>query len=314
MRAVRRVVSVSCLLLGLVLVVPTAGVGAAAPTAPAVVHRLGTYQVNQVWRTFVDTTRPTPSNGTFAGSDSRRLRTLILLPKGNGVASHRVPLVIFSPGFDSVPQNYSAMLHDWATAGYVVAAITFPGSASNSPGGPDLADLPNQPDDVRFVIAQVTALEKAPGNVLSGRVNVSEIAITGHSLGAVTTLALAANTCCRDQSTRIRAAIVLSGQMFSVGSGKYFPKGGHYPAMLYVNGTKDPLVPNPAASAMYAASPKPKYQMIMHNAPHVDFIKPWGTVINHTVVAMLNHYLVGTGTVQAILKAGTVHGVAQIKH
>ena len=49
----------------------------------------------------------------------------------------------------------------------------------------------------------------------------------------------------------------------------------------------------------------------MLGAPHVDFVNPWGPVIDRTVVAFLNDYLAGTGSHAAILKAANVAGVSK---
>ena len=66
-------------------------------------------------------------------------------------------------------------------------------------------------------IAPLTDLLKDKKSDLAGLVDPHEIGVAGHSHGGVTTLGLAANTCCHDD--RVKAAIVLSGDSLT------FPKG-----------------------------------------------------------------------------------------
>ena len=55
------------------------------------------------------------------------------------------PLIVFGTGYDSSPAVYAALLHAWASAGYVVAAPAFPRATA---GGPlDENDLDHQPGD-----------------------------------------------------------------------------------------------------------------------------------------------------------------------
>jgi predicted dienelactone hydrolase len=316
MRLRRAITAIASVVVPVALVAPGAGAKATPTRAarPVVVHRFGTYRVSRNWRTFIDHTRPTPPDGTYPGANSRTLRTLIFMPHGHGIAHHPVPLIVFAQGVLAEPQFYSSLLRRWATAGFIIAAPDFPTTAKDSPGGVNLADRHNQPGDVDFVLKQLVALDKTSGNEFTGRIQTNRLAVAGHSLGAVTTLALVADSCCQVEDPRIRAAIVLSGQLFSMGRGQYYPRHTRIPPLLFVNGTKDDLVPNFAAKKMYAEAPRPRFQVIMHHAPHVDFTKPWGPVLNRTVLAMLNRYVVGTGTVKEIVEAGTRPGVATMRH
>jgi hypothetical protein len=46
-------------------------------------------------------------------------------------------------------------LRAWARGGYVVAALIFPLENARAPGGPNEADLVNQPRDMSFVISRM---------------------------------------------------------------------------------------------------------------------------------------------------------------
>ncbi|HLY83662.1 MAG TPA: hypothetical protein VKQ71_11785, partial [Acidimicrobiales bacterium] len=108
-----------------------------APTQPALdaAHR---WAVGVTTLTFVDTSRPTPPAGNAPGAGSRTLTTIVRYP-ADGLAaapetqaatpSHAggpFPLIVFAHGYDSSPAVYAALLHAWASAGYVVAAPEFP--------------------------------------------------------------------------------------------------------------------------------------------------------------------------------------------
>ena len=275
-------------------------------------HRIGAYHVQLKLLRLVDTTRATPANGSYPGSPERSLPTLLFLPKRAAGGAERFPLVVFSPGYGSVPEDYESLLEQWASAGYVVAAVDFPLSSEYAPGGTTLIDVKEQPGDVKFVIEKLISLNHTPGQPVTNLLDPSRVAVAGHSLGGVTTLALTANTCCRSLGRLVKAAVVLSAYDYQFdGSGSYFPTDGYHPPTLEVSGTADTTSPLVDTEATYARTRTPKYQALMLGAPHVDFGEPWGPVIDRTVVAFLNDYLAGTGSHAAILKAANVAGVSK---
>ena len=297
-----------------VTVAVAALLGAAVPPAGATQdnHRIGAYRVQLKQLRLVDTTRVTPANGSYAGSPVRSLPTLLFLPKRSAGDAERFPLVVFSPGYGSVPEDYESLLEQWASAGYVVAAVDFPLSSEYAPGGTSLVDVKDQPGDVKFVIEKLISLDHTRGEPVTNLLDPSRVAVAGHSLGGVTTLALTANTCCRSLGRLIKAAVVLSAYAYQFdGSGSYFPTDGYHPPTLEVSGTADTTSPLVDTEATYARTRTPKYQAVMLGAPHVDFVEPWGPVIDRTVVAFLNDYLAGTGSHAAILKAANVAGVSK---
>jgi dienelactone hydrolase len=232
----------------------------ATPSTPSVAAAAPTVSVPVATTTitFVDSSRPTASWDGMAAKSSRTLVTSIWYPAtGTGSGSSRggpYPLIVFAHGLGASPQSYQQLLSDWAAAGYVVAAPQFPLSSSATPGGPDGGDIGNQPGDMSFVIDQVLKASAASSGPLSGLVDPKEIGAAGHSNGAITTLGLIGNSCCRD--TRIKAAVVMAGTTEGLGRGHY--NLADSPPLLIVEDLHDGLVPYPDAVAVYNQARGPK--------------------------------------------------------
>jgi hypothetical protein len=135
-----------------------------------------------------------------------------------------------------------------------VAAPLFPLSSSETPGGPDGGDIGNQPGDMSFVIDQVLKASAASGDPLSGLVDPNQIGAAGHSNGAITTLGLVANSCCRDP--RIKAAVVMAGTTEGLGHGQY--QLAEAPPLFVVQDLHDGLVPYADAVAVFNHARGPK--------------------------------------------------------
>jgi dienelactone hydrolase len=209
--------------------------------------------------TFVDTSRPTPPWNGMARKPSRTLVTTIWYParRSGSVATAgdgSYPLIVFAHGLGGSPQGYQKLLTAWAAAGYVVAAPLFPLSSSETPGGPDGGDIGSQPGDVSFVIDQMLKASAATNGPLSGLVDPNEIGAAGHSNGAITTLGLVANSCCRD--SRVKAAVVMAGTTEGLGRGHY--ELAKAPPLLVVQDVHDGLIPYADAVAVYNQARGPK--------------------------------------------------------
>ena len=258
--------AVACALQLLSMERGTAGTSAAAGAAsPAA--------VTTTTMTFVDTSRPTPSWNGMPQAPSRTLVTTIWSPArkpgttaspGNGDGAY--PLIVFAHGLGGSPQGYQQLLTAWAAAGYVVAAPRFPLSSIETPGGADGGDIGNQPGDMSFVIDEVLKASAASSGPLSGLVDPNEIAAAGHSNGAITTLGLVANSCCRD--TRVKAAVVMAGTTEGLGSGQY--DLAEAPPLLVVQDLHDGLVPYTDAVAVFNKERGPKALLALDWDSHPD--------------------------------------------
>ncbi|HEX3541246.1 MAG TPA: hypothetical protein VHT75_12505 [Acidimicrobiales bacterium] len=270
---------------------------------------------------FVDTGRATPPAAGVPGAASRTLPTIVRYPTDGGDTGaevpnaagrhggHLFPLIVFAHGYDSSPAVYAGLLHFWASAGYVVAAPSFPRATA---GGPlDENDVANQPGDLSFVITKVQALAAA-GGPLAGIVDPAHVGVAGHSDGASTTAGIGYNTCCRDG--RVLADAVMEGDEHPYPGGSYFPPGAE-PALLVIQADQDAFNPPPLGQAVYAGGRSPKYLLWLLNAQHLE---PYTTdavhlaVVETVTTAFFDRYLKGHADGVTQMRRGATAGVATL--
>ncbi len=261
---------------------------------------IGTVAVGRMEKTFVDDTRPTQANGSFAGAPNRTLHTTIYYP-ARGKAGDTVtpeaapdrkrpyPLILFSHGNNSFGAEYEPLLRQWASAGYVIAAPDYPLSSENAPGGATAADLPQQPADARFVIDRTLELSSKRSGPLAGIVDANRIGASGHSLGAITTYRLVYETCCADK--RIKAAAPMSG---IAGDPPEFFTGISTP-LLAEHGDADGTLPYQSGADAFAKASPPKYFLTLigggHTPPYRGAPEPAPTTVAHVTLDFFDRYL-----------------------
>ena len=281
------------------------------------------FAVGLRFETFVDHSRSIrlPS-GT---SEPRTLLTVVRYPAlGSAAVLDRrdaaparaagpFPLVIFGHGFAVSPAIHAALLRAWTRAGYVVAAPVFPLENAHAPGGPNEADLVNQPADVRFVISSLLAQSRSARSALHDLIDPAEIAVTGQSDGGDTALAVAYDPPLRDR--RVTAAVILSGATIPQLGPFVFPSDG--PPLLATQGSADTINVPSATNAFFTAAHRPKYLLTLLGAPHLP---PYTTeqpqlgIVERVTLAFLDRYLKGrTQARAALLAAGHVAGVATLE-
>jgi alpha-beta hydrolase superfamily lysophospholipase len=221
-------------------------------------------------------------------------------------------MVIFAPGLNEDPPPYQPLLHDWAQAGFVVAATTFPVTSPSVPNAGDKErDLPNQAYDVKFLIDSLSSAAANPSDPFHQLIDPAEIALSGQSDGGNTTVATTYNTAYQDN--RIKAAVVLSGARYGYPGGTWFPAGS--PPLLATQGTADTVNPPSLTSDFFSSDPYPnKYLLCLQGAPHLDpyvarnnYERVVAQVSSDFLYAELYHL---PGSQQAMTQAGTVPGVA----
>lgn len=254
----------------------------AGTTTTVAQPELREYAVGSRTETFVDTTRPTVGNPDrdIPAADSRTLPVTILYPATGDAAPANepvphpadatpaegtFPLVIFSHGVTASGAVYVPLLAAWAREGFIVVAPTFP-MTSGGGAWANLSDYVNQPADVKFLIDSVLKLDTTDGDALQGHLNPDEVAIAGHSLGAITSLGFY-NTCCRDP--RVKAVVALSGVMLPFGDGSW--KDPPSIPLLMVHGGADKTVPYAGGSATtFTNLSVPRALVSIPTAGHTD--------------------------------------------
>jgi fermentation-respiration switch protein FrsA (DUF1100 family) len=291
--------------------------------AKAAAARPSSYPVGTVTATFVDSSRSTPAHGTHPALSSRTLVTTIWYPAAgsvkakspvSGAAADRgdgpYPLIVFAHGLGGTPQFYEALLSRWAAAGYVVAAPLFPLTHANTAGGVVPDDVFDQPGDMSYVITSVIKSAAQKSGPLAGLISAKEIAVAGHSEGAITTLGFF-NTCCRDP--RVKAAEILSGDPEAYPQGRYDYSGN--PPMLIVHGTNDVLLPYEQMVGVFNTAKGPKALLALVGAGHTDWFAPsskWFTTALKTTTDFFASYLRGDKAALTRLPADGLQGVGTV--
>jgi len=255
------------------------GSGEAAAT-PDPADATGPFATGRRTLTLVDPSRPTDeAPGVSPARPDRTIEVEVVypaegepgpepaVPGGLGGAAvedappaeGEYPLVVFAHGFSGLGRFFLGYAEGWARAGYVVALPTFPLSRN---GVNIAADVRNQPGDVSFVIDELSAL--GDDDPLAGHVDVENIAVGGHSLGGVTVLGAAYNSCCLDP--RIDATIQVSGGPLPLEGGTY--DGDPERPMLLVHGTADETVPVAVGDAVFDMFAIPIWYLRIEGATH----------------------------------------------
>jgi dienelactone hydrolase len=242
-----------------------------------------TLEVVERTETFVDPTRATSAP---AAAPDRTLITTIRFPQTDQPA----PLIVFAHGFNGHPRKFVELTTAWARAGYVVAVPRFPLTSDDLSGGV-IADVVEQPADMSFVIDEMLRLNGETGSFLEGRIDPERIGVAGLSLGAITTLGVTYNSCCRDQ--RIDAAISMAGIRYPF-PGEFEVSG--VPLLLF-HGDADPVLDHQQSVDTFAVAAPPSYFVTIiggsHAPPFEDDDDPADPMVEQVSTDFWDVYLGG---------------------
>lgn len=200
----------------------------------------------------------------------------------------RYPVLIFEPGMGNIPMQYTTLLEDLASHGYIIFAIAptysanvvvFPDGrvAKATPAGSlnDNANLQVAGDqlvsawakDVSFVMDQLAGLNTKAGEMFSGHLDLTRLGVFGHSFGGAT----AAQVCHLD--ARCKAGIDLDGVLF----GDVMRTGLDKPFMVIQHGAgacSDPdcrSFQREIQSTLRAVPPGANYNLSIKGTEHFNF-------------------------------------------
>jgi predicted dienelactone hydrolase len=241
-------------------------------------------------------------------SRNRSFYVDLYIPEKNKAA--QIPVILFSHGLASRPEDYAAGLKHLASYGYVVAAPQHPGSDTMWLKAMlkglhqdifDVQDFIQRPKDISYVIDE---LGRRNAGSFDGRLNLASVGIAGHSFGGYTALAVAGATidfdhlqadCTRPyaaldislllecralelprksyalQDPRARAVVAANPVMRSI----FGPQGISaiaIPVML-ASGSYDPAAPAALEQALpftWLKDPQ-RYWMLLEGQAHVNF-------------------------------------------
>lgn len=262
----------------------------------------GPYAVGRSAVTFIDPSRPTePSPESTRRYQSGRALPVIVLYPAEGApgqpgefvddapgAPGAFPLVVYSHGVAATGTDRNDALARWASAGYVVAAPTFPLTSEGMRG---VADLVNQPADLRFVVESLRSSMQELGHPLQGRVLFDCLALAGHSLGGATTLAAAFDPCCAGLGPS--AVIEIGGMQALLTPGEDYSDAAPVP-VLVVHGAQDATIPYDQAQGVVDAVPGPAWLLTFPEGGHNSmFAPPEVDVLTDAVVSFLDAELKG---------------------
>jgi pimeloyl-ACP methyl ester carboxylesterase len=204
------------------------------------------------------------------------------------------PVALFSHGFGSFPEQSSFLTSHLAQWGFVVAA---PDHRSRdlaavltntvvTTGSPDVTDLLNT---LTFLRSEDTT----PGNFFSGKLDLSEVGVLGHSAGGGAAVTFAANPA-------VRTYVAMA------------PAGGVPPPTskpgLVMYGSSDGVVTPSSVQNLYAKLPTPKRLVVIAGAGHnvFDDICQIGKGSQRLVVQLqkLPKSILGTGALSVLAGDG----------
>jgi predicted dienelactone hydrolase len=201
------------------------------------------------------------------------------------------PVLLFSHGFSMLRGDYTSLLEDLASHGFVVAALshTFDTEVTVFPDGREVPFDPVVPEpppdatpeeieafmeamdqhvavwveDARFVLDELTAFaQDDPEGLLTGRLDLDRVGILGHSYGGAT----AAEACALDN--RFDAGLDLDGSLFGPkrGSG-----GRSLVQPFFIMLGEGHLGADPSVDETYGALQGPGYLAEVAGAAHLTF-------------------------------------------
>lgn len=226
---------------------------------------------------ITDNTRATMANGVFAGQPFRELNGQIWYPRDRGEGPYS--LILYSHGFMSSVGEAGYLVDFLVPKGYVLAAVDYPLSSGDAPGGPTVNDVRNQPGDVSFVLDHLLTRNSTEDDSLFGLIDPQRIAAAGLSLGGLTSQLAAFHRDMRDP--RVAAAVSIAGP--AVFLTPEFFSTSTLPFMM-IAGSADAIIPYEAHAVPIPQKSPQSLLVTLQGGTHVGFAN-----ISTTFMRWFNH-------------------------
>lgn len=209
---------------------------------------------------------PTGSyTATTTNSDTGTVfETVIYYPASDGAvdpAGAPYAAIVFAHGFMARPSSYPGNAEHLASWGYVVAVPDLPDD-----------DTEARQSDARHILSYLTEANGDPASPLHGMIDSGRLGITGHSLGGLTAMVVAA------RDSRVRAAVALDptnpDPIIGIDPWDYAAEAGNATAPLLVLGAPPQLCNSNANYApMYeCVGSAHRAKVVIAEASHCDFM------------------------------------------
>jgi polyhydroxybutyrate depolymerase len=187
----------------------------------------------------------------------RQVPAKLYFPRtGNGP----FPVIVFSHGLGGSREHYEYLARHWAGCGYVSVHLTHLGSddslwkdlplaergAALKRGAGNVKNALNRPPDIQFALDEIARMNVDEASPLKSRLDLSSMAVAGHSFGGYTALAVAGQTFMmplmqtkRYDEPRIRAAIQMSAPAPTIRRELDAVYGSIRIPVMHMTGTRD---------------------------------------------------------------------------
>lgn len=254
--------------------------------------------------TFVDDSRQTPAFGEQPELPERTVVTDFWYPAAGDPSApvtpdappaegRGFPVIVFNHGQQGDPQQYVLAFEMWARAGYVVAAPRHPLTVTGGPGGHFVDDIEGELGDVPFVIDRIE-------DELADLADVDNLAVAGHSSGAIVAFGVGFNTCCHDD----RVDAVLAQGLLEIPLDGEYSEDLRGTPLIIMHGTSDEY-PIDQARATFDEAEPPKFFLEIPGGNHSeDFrVGPRAELSAKAALAFFDHVLKGRADALEELRA-----------
>lgn len=231
----------------------------------------------------------TPKTVDLVVKDAARQRDIpirVYLPDSRSEA----PVVMFSHGLGGSRENNRYLGAHWSARGFIGVFLQHPGSDESVwkeaaagarykalQGAASGRNLQLRIQDVRAVLDQLEAWNKASGHQLAGRLDLGRVGMSGHSFGAITTQAVSGQRfpMLGGADPRIKASVIFSPSSPRIGDAKTAFAGVKIPWLL-MTGTEDTAaiggIDLASRLAVFPALPPgDKFELVLNGAQHSAF-------------------------------------------